>query len=630
MSPSMRPLVLLVGLVACSSSGGAPHPVSDPLPDLFRLDTSAFDFVMSSDDRGRSDLTGARDRGLLSPDPGGGLLSDPGGRDAEPVAQDPGPGSGDRGAEISDPGAGTPDPGSAPDPGQAVDPGAIVDPGSTPDPGPIAACTALGQPCDPANPATGSFICVRTSPGAGLCRARCTVPAQGQASGCGASEACLGAAVGGEGFCAPATCGGFYTNECGAGAKCLGFEDGTGVCILGGLGQGGTPCTLQSDCGDGFLCIDSTCTAPECVVVGAGPGCPEGSECEAYGSAIQNLQVGSCLAQCEVFTPGSCASGTWCSVRERDPQSGLLTGLCVDSLGGQVNQGGACGAGTPAPTNTCADGLLCLSDSTESTCYSVCDPDFVTTGQGPCGAGLECNQLFTTTPEGGLDTVLPFGVCEVGCDPFQDPSGCAAGAWCAPSLFNIRLGTCVPDDGLAPLGQACGADATPGQRCRAGLTCAGGICREVCDPDATTGAGTCPTLTFCGGLVIPDAQGVDQQLAFGACQPGCDFHSHVSCADTAQVCIMAEIFDEPNDLCIDPPATAAWGLPEQAICPAGTQVGALCGPNSVCLDDGTNLRCFDVCATSAGPFGSVHPDCRVPGRTCEQVFTDSTVIGVCL
>lgn len=113
----------------------------------------------------------------------------------------------------------------------------------------------------------------------------------------------------------------------------------------------------------------------------------------------------------------------------------------------------------------------------------------------------------------------------------------------------------------------------------------------------------------------------------------CGFHASVGCSFAFKTCFMGELLNPVGlDLCLDTPNVTPFPLPEFADCiAAGLAAYDLCGANSVCLELITTpgvYECRDICATSAGAFGTYHPDCRRADAICEDVFGNPSY-GLC-
>ena len=105
----------------------------------------------------------------------------------------------------------------------------------------------------------------------------------------------------------------------------------------------------------------------------------------------------------------------------------------------------------------------------------------------------------------------------------------------------------------------------------------------------------------------------------------CDFHGGAGCSFLSKTCFMGEILNpQATDLCLGTPGVIPFPLPEFADCDAaGLSAYDFCGPNSLCLETlPGDLECRDICATSEGPFGSSHPDCRRSGAVCTDAFME--------
>ncbi len=115
-----------------------------------------------------------------------------------------------------------------------------------------------------------------------------------------------------------------------------------------------------------------------------------------------------------------------------------------------------------------------------------------------------------------------------GCDPFVDPEDeCGVGMDCDPE-FQV----CVAATGPLLIGESCDVEGV-GDQCAAGLTCAEGRCRSVCNPAGDLldpeAPGSCPSTDVCT-LVESD---------WGICLRGCSLVGQ-DCPAAGEACNRAQ------------------------------------------------------------------------------------------
>lgn len=421
------------------------------------------------------------------------------------------------------------------------------------------------------------------------------------------------------GTCEPSQCDGVFSpDRCAMGEKCVPAGVGAYVCVPEGAGAIGTACMEDTECAGNALCLDGNlCTAPPCSVGSNEATCATGM-CEAFGVEGVDFDFGFCVDRCDPFGANTCATG-WCIPDTRDPGTGTIGGVCVDSSGGMGAAGDACDGMTP-----CGDDLLCIGD----TCRSLCDPDAMAGAAGSCAtAGDFCGGLQNADGD-----PLDWGACFPGCTPYTVPSQCAAGQWCVPTQTDITRGQCVAHETGAE-GELCGEMGLPG--CGADLICLGfsateARCVRTCDPAAMSAdPGGCGMNFDCAGL-----QSGMTPLAFGFCQETCSYVHGGAAADCTAFgsCVLGELLGQPDGAC-------STGVPVPELnelddcTAAGLAEGELCSANGVCLVIGAiagpDVLCYETCATSEGAFNTTnHPDCSRATAVCSQLFM-STEFGVC-
>lgn len=170
---------------------------------------------------------------------------------------------------------------------------------------------------------------------------------------------------------------------------------------------------------------------------------------------------------------------------------------------------------------------------------------------------------------------------------------CASDRWCHPTE-DWQSNECVAFGLLAP-NEACATDSD----CYPSLFCDGVYgCQPLCDTEATTAPGICPDGFVCSPRV-------DQQRS-GQCRAICE-HGNIGCADQEEVCVLGELMNSTEDLCLRNGAEAEGVVGQKCTFPAGTP----CGWRHVCIDTTIgDVQCVEVCRASEGPLGApTHPDC---------------------
>lgn len=228
------------------------------------------------------------------------------------------------------------------------------------------------------------FIC---EPGDRPAGSPCTLPSDCEAPG--GIPACLTEAVAAGGYCS-SQCE--DSDDCSAGAECIGADDGPGLCLAG--------CDGLYDCRPGQLCLSFLAEVPICYPL----------EQELCGNGFDDN--GNDLIDCD------------------DP-------LCVDALG------------CTEPETNCTDGVDNDSDAFVdcadiSECGGVsedCEPGDGAAGEA-CEANTDCNanagDPFCRTADSGF----PDGYCAEWCDPAAQD--CGAGATCVQltELNGVCYATC--------------------------------------------------------------------------------------------------------------------------------------------------------------------------------------------
>jgi hypothetical protein len=172
-------------------------------------------------------------------------------------------------------------------------------------------------------------------------------------------------------------------------------SDGNAQCITAGKAPMGHPCTATAGCALGLTCIFGTCHAfcndptKACTQPGAG-ACAQVST--ANGTPVPNLAI--CRVACALHDPTSCGGKT---------NAGI--GVCfVDDEGGtDCQEGGSRNDGQScSQTEGCGPGLVCVTQSTTSTCKRWCR-----VGQNDCGGSKTCTGFSTPVKVGDVT----YGAC---------------------------------------------------------------------------------------------------------------------------------------------------------------------------------------------------------------------------
>lgn len=265
---------------------------------------------------------------------------------------------------------------------------------------------------------------------------------------------------------------------------CLWQDDGEALCEgfcapFHGDRPEGESCTgddaLVSDCAQGLVCSQGTCTAP----------------CAALTGRLQGEQCGN-----ELFgTFDDCAGELWCNYDGRCEEAPGLGDACPN---GNCSDGLYCDWNTNACVAGAAQGESCL----ERPCAGELFCDWNTNtcipprGEGqscwdhPCADGLYCQY----SEFGGTATCQSLAAEGEGCSerPCQDELFCSESSVCvtAPAAGQPCLFGSVCADGLVcDLEGQCAPPPEEGQPCPAGVCAFGSWCDASTDP-----AGICAAL----------------------------------------------------------------------------------------------------------------------------------------
>jgi len=387
--------------------------------------------------------------------------------------------------------------------------------------------------------------------------------------------------------------------------------DGTETCQAG-------VCTEQV----GFACPadGNVCHAPTCDVnlncsqqLLTGKDCPDANKC----NGIEKCNNGACTTP---GTPKNCDDKNPCTLDDCDPK----TGECVNTpQAGSCDDGNLCngigicdasGACVINPSPSCDDGIVCTTDS--------CDTTPVTGGCKHVNNTVSCNDLDPCTTldkcASGVCVGGPAAKCDDGIACTDDT--CKAGTGCQ---FAPLTGTTCND----------GNDCSTGDHCEAGACKATG--GKICDPltnpcqknkcDNTTG-GNCLAVDDDAAKCRTDLCHDFSQCSGGVCPVGVV----INC-DDANPCTIDDCDPEvgctnlPNDkaTCTDA------DLCTETACKKGKCVAieAPCEPFDDCHIAGTCNPKSGFCDSPPAPIGT---DCDSGTGSCDakaKCVPDPTNVG---
>jgi len=429
---------------------------------------------------------------------------------------------------------------------------------------------------------------------------------------------------------------------------------------LAGCGSGDvaqtkdTPCTFDSDCSLGQVCLlkDGVCGSVSCDFCLDGqvcytnadgesscskPECVEDSECSGGLSCVDGL-----CAEASCQTREDCAEGKICNV---------LAGKCVappamcstdfDCPSGEIClDSGSCRPGC-LDDSECAEGEICNEE--DRLCQSGCTDD------SQCGAEESCNDAnecvcdsskcaegFTCDEEANACVENPITSCDqVTCGPTQacDPTtfecievcttepgqtnSCPAGQFCNASTGQCEESTCVdktPEDctGDTPYlnpefcecvecfeDSQCGE----GQSCNVTFGLCQGACENPCDASTPGSCDAAPGAPYCYADCCVECIGAADCPQGQICVDGfCG--AQPSCALDPTVCPNG--YECVADQCQPSNTGGACDVSDPTSCPFGQQ----CVPGS---GDSTMGTCE---GTTPGGCGGCNPDC-----TCDNNLT---------
>jgi hypothetical protein len=194
---------------------------------------------------------------------------------------------------------------------------------------------------------------------------------------------------------------------CPAGSWCLvANASGDTSCYSSGSVPYGGACSTINDCQGGLLCVYGQCTNL-CAGVSDCSSAPYAT-CSPYpqrGSVAAIPGSSFCSIQCNPADPfnsarsadfAACLPGTTCSVQGSDGPTGATN--CY--LAGTVTNGNACN-----DTNSCAAGLICLTQGSSSSCTPMC-----LMGRTQCRVG-SCQSFGTPEHVGVKGSLVELGYC---------------------------------------------------------------------------------------------------------------------------------------------------------------------------------------------------------------------------
>jgi hypothetical protein len=208
----------------------------------------------------------------------------------------------------------------------------------------------------------------------------------------------------------------------------------------------GTPCVSASDCGDpkteGCDPTSGQCMKLDCN--GTSQTCSSGQTCLAQDPSASG---GVCTPTCAAGSSTSCAAGTECVPIDFAEESWI----CEKQ--GSATEGQACSGGD-ADTG-CASGLLCVYDSGQDVCRTICN---LFTASPGCPAGQACELGGACTTEAADPSAID-APCSASADD-TTPCGSDGSAY---------RGECVRESGTLMCRGLCRLDQP--SDCPAGKTC---------------------------------------------------------------------------------------------------------------------------------------------------------------
>ena len=331
-----------------------------------------------------------------------------------------------------------------------------------------------------------------------------------------------------------------------------------------------TPCSGDSQCPSGTICINDACVIQAC---GSAADCPDGNQscvdgvCTAVqcGCALcdpcpegQSCMKGTCVSQADDCPVPPCDTPELPCAGDEECAEGLVcdNGVCQDPTSPDVCD--------PA----CEVGFTCNEET------ATCDADTPPVGNGglcaPCATADDCEDTWSCLPMVGGNSCLP---------PCENSDDCATGFSCTSS-------TCAP---LSNSCEGCQKDGCPeGDACDVTGNCVPAL--NLCDP--------CTEDWECGaGAACASSNGTSQ------CAPRCN---EIACVQGSE-CVL----DPSSDMmvCEYQGETCCYSTDPLDCVPSTNDCDPECsGDTPICLD-----------ATCVECTASIHCDA---GETCD---TDANI-----
>lgn len=441
-----------------------------------------------------------------------------------------------------------------------------------------------------------------------------------------------------------------------------------------GGSDGGVPCSFDSECPAGSLCVDGTCQASGADVVGPGT-CQTDGDCGASEECLEGRCVGPelcrtdadcvtvsggrCLGGMCDYLPGRCASDADCPTGYCDLSETVCREVAACS--------GGCSDGDPCTDDGCdVDG--CWHAPVDDCCQTPGDCD----DANPCTADDCVESRCSHTPTGDSSCCAVNADCDDG-DPTTvdrctdntcrhllpctmdgecvDADPCTFDACVSGGCENVSLEDCCRADGECDDGDICTTDSCSDGVCqhdevvgccRADTDCDDG---DVCTDDSCSAAGEClatPVTNCCGTVADCDDDNVcttdscvasrcQHQGVAGCCATAADCNDGDAC--TTDRCLDGECQHLPAPGCCDIDADCD----DDNLCTTET-----CDPDGNCqyeetpgccrsVDDcdDANLCTTDICTDNECDHLAVEDCCRTasdcPDQPCHTAAcTDDT------
>ncbi|MFH2005676.1 MAG: DUF4215 domain-containing protein [bacterium] len=388
-------------------------------------------------------------------------------------------------------------------------------------------------------------------------------------------------------------------------------------------------CANEPDpfCGDGTVnageeCDDGNtldgdgcqgdCTNPVCgdAILDPGEACDDGNNTNGDGCSADCLSDESC-------GNGVLDPGELCDDGNQDNTDGCpdgAAGTCIDA---------ECGDGFVwAGHEGCDDGNTTAGDGCSASCDLETCGDGVVNGTEGCDDGDQNNNDSCPDGAGGTCQAAVCGDGFVwntdggaeGCDDGNTTSGDGCSASCVLEICGdgiVQAGLSEEcDDGNTATGDGCGATCL-WEACGAPADC-GDVNAFVCDvATETCRPNQCQwSATDCGSGCSgtnPCCMQQESGTGIGACYEQCDPYD-IACPSGFECQIFK--YNQGFGNCVRP-GTAAFG---QICAPASPNVvNSQCAPGGICVDDGTDDRCFEICDFFGTPACTGTNTCHLGG-----------------